>query len=70
MRKGRLAEGIRREGLILHSDNGSPMRGATMLARATQIAVIRQVVFKHWLLRRKMPIQAFFEDGGNAFIGR
>nr|VFK63113.1 MAG: Integrase core domain-containing protein [Candidatus Kentron sp. TUN] len=36
IRKGRLAEGIRREGLILHSDNGSPMRGATMLALVAQ----------------------------------
>nr|VFK36249.1 MAG: Integrase core domain-containing protein [Candidatus Kentron sp. LPFa] len=40
MRKGRLAEGIRREGLILHSDNGSPMRGATMLATLQKLGVI------------------------------
>ena len=30
--KGCLLEGIRRGGLVLHSDNGSPMKGATMLA--------------------------------------
>nr|VFK61524.1 MAG: Transposase [Candidatus Kentron sp. TUN] len=35
-----LAEGIRREGLILHSDNGSPMRGATMLATLQKLGVI------------------------------
>nr|VFK61177.1 MAG: Transposase InsO and inactivated derivatives [Candidatus Kentron sp. TUN] len=40
IRKGRLAEGIRREGLILHSDNGSPMRGATMLATLQKLGVI------------------------------
>ena len=40
IRKGCLAEGIRREGLILHSDNGSPMRGATMLATLQKLGVI------------------------------
>ena len=40
IRKGCLAEGIGREGLILHSDNGSPMRGATMLATLQKLGVI------------------------------
>lgn len=32
IRKTCLAEGIREAGLVLHSDNGGPMKGATMLA--------------------------------------
>lgn len=37
--KGCLAEGIRREELVLHSDNGSPMKGATMLATLQRLGV-------------------------------
>ena len=32
IRKACLAEGISMQDLVLHSDNGSPMKGATMLA--------------------------------------
>lgn len=40
IRKGCLAEGVRREGLVLHADNGSPMKGATMLATLQRLGVI------------------------------
>ncbi|MGV6818564.1 MAG: hypothetical protein ACWA44_15020 [Thiotrichales bacterium] len=30
IRKASLAEGITQEGMVLNSDNGSPMKGATM----------------------------------------
>jgi transposase InsO family protein len=33
-------EGIKQEQVILHSDNGSPMKGATMLATLQQLGVI------------------------------
>lgn len=39
-RKAHLREGIAGEDLILHSDNGSPMKGATMLATLQQLGVI------------------------------
>nr|VFJ66643.1 MAG: Transposase InsO and inactivated derivatives [Candidatus Kentron sp. DK] len=39
IRKGCLAENIRREELVLHSDNGSPMKGATMLATLQRLGV-------------------------------
>ena len=32
IRKACLAGGVSKKGLVLHSDNGSPMKGATMLA--------------------------------------
>jgi putative transposase len=38
--KACLAESIHKEGLILHSDNGSPMKGATMMATLQKIGVI------------------------------
>ena len=40
IRKGCLAEGIHREGLVLHSDNGSPMESATMLATLQRLDVV------------------------------
>ena len=38
--KGYLLEGVRQGGLVLHSDNGSPMKGATMLATLQRLGVI------------------------------
>jgi putative transposase len=35
-----LAEGIHRPGLVLHSDNGSPMKGATMLGTLQRLGII------------------------------
>lgn len=40
IRKACLAEGITRHGLVLHSDNGSPMKGATMLATLQRLGVV------------------------------
>jgi len=40
IRRACLAEGIHEEGLILHSDNGSPMKGATMLATLQKLGVV------------------------------
>jgi len=40
IRRTCLAEGIRHEGLVLHSDNGSPMKGATMLATLQKLGVV------------------------------
>lgn len=34
------AEHIRRDGLVLHSDNGSPMKGATMLAKLQKLGIM------------------------------
>jgi len=39
-RKAHLREGIRAESLVLHSDNGSPMKGATMLSTLQRLGVI------------------------------
>jgi transposase InsO family protein len=39
-RKTHLREGIRAESLVLHSDNGSPMKGATMLATLQRLGVM------------------------------
>lgn len=39
IRKGYSAEGIHPDKLILHSDNGSPMKGATMLATLRRLGV-------------------------------
>jgi hypothetical protein len=36
------------EGLVLHSDNGGPMKGATMLATLQRLGVVPS--FKRWLL--------------------
>jgi putative transposase len=35
-----LAEGVHRPGLVLHSDNGSPMKGATMLGTLQRLGII------------------------------
>jgi len=35
-----LAEGIQREGLVLHADNGGPMKGATMLATLQRLGIV------------------------------
>ena len=40
IRKTCLAEGISEKGLVLHSDNGSPMKGATMLATLQKLGVV------------------------------
>jgi putative transposase len=40
IRKTCLAEGIREAGLVLHSDNGGPMKGATMLATLQRLGVV------------------------------
>ncbi len=40
IRKARLAEGVSEQGLVLHSDNGSPMKGATMLATLQRLGVV------------------------------
>ena len=39
MRKASLAEGLAGRKVVLHSDNGSPMKGATMLAMLEQLGV-------------------------------
>lgn len=38
--KACLAEGIRRGRLVLHADNGSPMKGATMLATLQRLGIV------------------------------
>lgn len=38
--KACLAEGVRRNQLVLHADNGSPMKGATMLATLQRLGVV------------------------------
>lgn len=40
IRKACLSEGIREKGLVLHSDNGGPMKGATMLATLQKLGVV------------------------------
>jgi len=40
IRKACLAEGIHQEGLVLHADNGGPMKGATMLATLQRLGVV------------------------------
>ncbi|VAW86762.1 Mobile element protein [hydrothermal vent metagenome] len=40
IQKACLAEGIHQQGLVLHSDNGSPMKGATMLATLQKLGVV------------------------------
>ena len=40
IRKASLAEGVHEAGLVLHSDNGSPMKGATMLATLQRLGVV------------------------------
>jgi len=39
IRKACLAEGVQQDQLVLHSDNGSPMKGATMLATLQKLGV-------------------------------
>ena len=39
-RKAHLREGVRAESLVLHADNGSPMKGATMLATLQRLGVM------------------------------
>jgi transposase InsO family protein len=39
-RKAYLREGVSPDSLVLHSDNGSPMKGATMLATLQQLGVM------------------------------
>ena len=38
--KAHLREGVRGDSLVLHSDNGSPMKGATMLATLQNLGVV------------------------------
>ena len=40
IRKACLAEGVHEAGLVLHSDNGGPMKGATMLATLQKLGVV------------------------------
>ena len=40
IRKACLAEGVQPDQLVLHSDNGSPMKGATMLATLQKLGVV------------------------------
>jgi len=40
IKKASLAEGVSHRGLILHSDNGSPMKGATMLATLQKLGIV------------------------------
>ncbi len=40
IRKACLAEGIHADGLVLHADNGSPMKGATMLATLQKLGIV------------------------------
>ncbi len=40
IRKACLAEGIHQDGLVLHADNGGPMKGATMLATLQKLGVV------------------------------
>lgn len=40
IRKACLAEGIGQDSLVLHSDNGSPMKGATMLATLQKLGIV------------------------------
>ena len=40
VRRACLAEGILERGLVLHSDNGGPMKGATMLATLQKLGVV------------------------------
>jgi len=40
IRKACLVEGIHEDGLVLHADNGGPMKGATMLATLQKLGVV------------------------------
>jgi putative transposase len=40
IRQACLAEGVSRDQLVLHSDNGSPMKGATMVATLQRLGII------------------------------
>ena len=43
IRKTCLAEGVQPDQLVLHSDNGSPMKGATMLATLQKLGVVHSL---------------------------
>jgi putative transposase len=40
IRKAGLAEGVHQAGLVLHSDNGAPMKGATLLATLQRLGIV------------------------------
>ncbi len=40
IQKASIAEGIKQKQLVLHSDNGSPMKGATILAKLQQLGIM------------------------------
>lgn len=40
IQKACLAEGVNRDQLVLHSDNGAPMKGATMLATLQRLGIV------------------------------
>ena len=40
IRKARIAEGVTQLGLVLHADNGSPMKGAPLLATLQQLVIV------------------------------
>ena len=40
IRKACLVEGIHWDGLVLHADNGGPMKGATMLATLQNLGIV------------------------------
>jgi putative transposase len=40
MRKACLAEGVHRAGLVLHADNGAPMKAATLLATLQRLGIV------------------------------
>lgn len=40
IRRACLAEGVSEKGLVLHADNGSPMKGATLLATLQKLGVV------------------------------
>ena len=40
IRRACLAEGVREPGLVLHADNGSPMKGATMLTTLQRLGIV------------------------------
>ncbi len=54
MRKACLAEGIHADGLVLHADNGGPMKGATMLATLQKLGVVPS--FQSALSQRRQPV--------------
>ncbi|KAI3611530.1 3-hydroxyacyl-CoA dehydrogenase (plasmid) [Cupriavidus necator H850] len=77
MRRASLAEGLAGRPLVLHSDNGSPMKGATMLATLENLGVVAsfsrprvsndnpyaESLFRTCKYRPDYPGQAFGSDG-------